>query len=112
MAQGDLSTIREQNLSFLVDLVGLPPSEISTVWRSEWTLWCGVTADRGIARKPIFGDYAIAHPQPPEVDPRVMRASASIRYTTADVWMILKGKNLKQHGFKQFHDVSKSLLNN
>lgn len=41
-----------------------------------------------------------------------MRASASIRYTTEDVWLILKGKNLKDYGYKQFHDVSKSLLTN
>lgn len=64
---------------FPVDLIGLPPSEISTVWRSEWTLWRSVAADPRIARTPLFGDYAIAHPQPPEVDPRVMRPSASIR---------------------------------
>jgi hypothetical protein len=95
---------------FPVDLIGLPPSEVSTVWRSEWTLWCSVAADRRIARSPIFGDYAIAHPQPPEVDPRVMRPSASIRYTTDDAWLILKGKNLKNYGYQQFHDVSKSLL--
>ena len=95
---------------FPVDLIGLPPSEISAVRRSEWTLWCGVAADRRIARTPIFGDYAIAHPQPPEVDPRLMRPSASIRYTTDDAWLILKGKNLKDHGYKQFHDVSRSLI--
>ena len=65
-----------------------------------------------IARTPTFSDYAIAHPQPPEVDPRLMRASAGIRYTTEDVWLILKGKNLKDYGYKQFHDVSKSLLTN
>ena len=97
---------------FPVDLIGLPPSEISTVPRSEWTLWRSIAADHRITRTPIFGDYAIAHPQPPEVDPRVMRPSASIRYTTADVWLILKGKNLKNHGYQQFHDVSKSLLKN
>ncbi len=97
---------------FPVDLIGLPPSEISTVWRSEWTLWRNLAADHRIARTPIFGDYAIAHPQPPEVDPRAMRPSASIRYTTEDVWLILKGKNLRSHGYKQFHDVSKSLLKN
>lgn len=95
---------------FPVDLIGLPPSEISPVWRAEWTLWRSVTTDHRIARTPIFGDYAIAHPQPPEVDPRVMRPSASIRYTTKEMWLILKGKNLKDHGYQQFHDVSKSLL--
>jgi hypothetical protein len=95
---------------FPVDLIGLPPSEMSTVWRSEWTLWRNVAADHRIARTPIFADYAIAHPQPPEVDPRVMRPSASIRYTTEDTWLILKGKNLKNYGYQQFHDVSKSLV--
>src|ERR1700730_15974151 len=82
MAQGDLSTIREQNLSSLVDLIGLPPSEISTVWRSDWTLWLPVAADGRIPRTPIFVDYAIAHPQLHEVDPRVTRPSASVPYTT------------------------------
>jgi hypothetical protein len=95
---------------FPVDLMGLPPSEISTLRRLEWTLWSGLGRDRRIVRTPAFGDYAIAHPQPPEVDPRLMRPSASIRYTTQDFWLILKGKNLRDHGYKQFHDVSKSLL--
>ncbi len=97
---------------FPVDLMGMPPSEISEVWRSEWTLWRSLTANRRLVRTPTFGDYAIAHPQPPEVDPRLMRPSASIRYTSDDVWLILKGRNLKNHGYNQFHDVSKSLLNN
>lgn len=97
---------------FPVDLMGLPPSEISTVRRLEWPLWCGVAADSRIPRTPTFGDYAIAHPQPSEVDPRVMRPSASIRYTTEDVWLILKGRNLRSHGYKQFHDVSKTLVKN
>jgi Beta protein len=94
---------------FPVNLMGLPPSETTPVPRLEWFLWCDVVADSRIARTPAFGDYGVAHPQPEEVDPRVMRPSASIRYTTDDAWLILKGKNLKTHGFKQFHDVSKNL---
>jgi Beta protein len=97
---------------FPVDLMGLPRSEVSTLPRLEWALWCSVAGDSRIVRTPAFGDYAIAHPQPPEVDPRLMRASASIRYTTKDVWLVLKGKNLRDHGYRQFHDVSKSLLKN
>ena len=42
-----------------------------------------------------FGDYAIAHPIPTELDPRTMRMSASIRYTTSDEWLILKGRNVR-----------------
>jgi len=97
---------------FPVDLVGIPPSDISPVYRSEWALWRNVSASTRITRIPTFGDYAIAHPQPPEVDPRVMRPSASIRYTAENEWLVLKGKNLRNHGYAQFHDVSKALLNN
>jgi hypothetical protein len=96
---------------FPVDLMGLPPSEISPVWRSEWALWRRIATNRKAARIPTFADYAIAHPQPPEVDPRIMRPSASIRYTSDDHWLILKGKNLRDHGYRQFHDVSRSLVN-
>lgn len=95
---------------FPVDLMGLPPSEISAVRRSEWALWQRIAADPNVPRTPTFADYAIAHPQPPEVDPRLMRPSASIRYTTDDAWLILKGRNLRDHGYRQFHDVSRSLV--
>lgn len=96
---------------FPVDLMGLPPSQISTLRRLEWGLWRRVIIDPSVSRPPTFADYVIAHPQPPEVDPRIMRPSASIRYTTGDNWLILKGKNLKDHGYRQFHDVSKDLVN-
>ncbi len=97
--------------AFPVDLIGLPPSEISLIPRSEWILWRDLVARRLVPRLPTFADYGIAHPQPSEVDPRVMRASASIRYTTDESWLILKGKNLKDHGYSQFHQVSRNLLN-
>ncbi len=95
---------------FPVDLMGLPPLNVSTVSRSEWKLWRNIIKASIVPRMPIFGDYAIAHPQPPEVDPRIMRASASIRYTTDDDWLILKGQNLRDHGYGQFHDVSGTLV--
>ena len=97
--------------AFPVDLMGLPPSEISVIPRSEWILWKDLVVRRRVPRLPTFSDYGISHPQPSEVDPRVMRASASIRYTTEKAWLILKGKNLKDHGYNQFHDVSNKLLN-
>jgi hypothetical protein len=59
---------------------------------------------------PIFGDYGIAHPAPSEVDPRIMRPSASIRYTTEEHWIVPKGRNLRAHGFDQFHAVCESLI--
>jgi hypothetical protein len=96
---------------FPTNLMGLPPLASSCIPRLEWKLWRDLVSTRSLTRIPLFGDYVIANPEPSEVDPRVMRASASIRYTTTESWLILKGRNLRDYGFKQFHDVSQALLN-
>lgn len=95
--------------AFPADLMGIPPLATTSIPRTEWTLWTEIVSTRSLRRSPSFGDYAIANPQPSEVDPRVMRPSASIRYTTAKTWVILKGQNLRGHGFGQFHQVSGTL---
>lgn len=94
---------------FPADLMGLPPQAISSIPRREWTLWTDLVSTRSLERIPDFGDYAIAGTQPSEVDPRIMRPSASIRYTSEESWLILKGRNLRDHGFTQFHQVSRAL---
>ncbi len=58
----------------------------------------------------IFGDYAISHPVPKELDPRTMRMSASIRYTTESEWLVVKGRNVRQFGFDQYFALSKALV--
>jgi len=96
---------------FPADLMGLPPLTMSSIPRREWTLWTDIVSRRSLSRIPSFGDYAIAGPQPSEVDPRIMRPSASIRYTSDQSWLILKGRNLRDYGFGQFHHVSHALVN-
>jgi Beta protein len=96
--------------SFPRDLMGLPPSESSPVDRTEWALWRGLRQRGDLPRPPIFGDYAISHPEPSEVDPRVMRPSASVRYTTENSWIVLKGRNLRDNGYEEFHSVCRALL--
>ena len=39
-----------------------------------------------------------------------MRMSASIRYTTADHWLIVKGKNVRQYGFDQYFELCRTLV--
>jgi hypothetical protein len=97
--------------SFPANLVGLPPSDCSKVQRLEWKLWKAVhkILPDGI-RRPAFGDYAISHPEPSEVDPRIMNPSASIRYTSRSHWLVVKAKNLKDHGYAQFHGVCKQMV--
>jgi len=96
--------------AFPENLAGLPPSELSSLPRLEWVLWRNLVSRSRTLRLPAFSDYGIAHVQPSEVDPRVMRPSASIRYTTDETWLILKGRNLRDHGYPQFHDVSRFLV--
>jgi hypothetical protein len=36
--------------------------------------------------------------------------SASIRYTTRDAWLILKGRNVRQYGFDQYRELSRELV--
>ncbi len=97
--------------SFPENLIGLPPADASLVERVEWALWLDVwRRQRDVSRRPTFGDYGISHPEPAEVDPRIMRASASIRYTTENAWLVLKGRNLRDNGYGQFHQVSAELI--
>src|ERR1041385_155070 len=97
--------------SFPENLIGLPPSDSSILDRTEWILWLELLRRRReLSRRPTFGDYAISHPESAEVDPRIMSASASIRYTADQSWLVLKGKSLRKNGFDQFFAVCQDLV--
>ncbi len=97
--------------SFPEDLSGVNSGSVDTLPRREWLLWTA------LQRKPrllppnlVFGDYAISHPVPRELDPRIMRMSANIRYTTVEHWLIMKGRNVTQYGFEQYFDLCRRLI--
>lgn len=97
--------------SFPEDLSAVNTSSSVTMPREEWNLW------RALQRKPsllpanlIFADYAISHPLIRGIDPRIMRMSASIRYTTPDSWLVMKGRNVGQYGFEQYFELCKRLI--
>lgn len=75
--------------------------------RFEWLLYKRIieilTADNG--RLPTFGDYGINHPKVIQRDMRFLTPSATIRYTTQDFWLIVKGTNVRKNGYKQFRDL-------
>ena len=97
--------------SFPQNLVGLAPDYISSITREEWRLWRALRQRANVVRRlPTFGDYGVAHPEPSEVDPRIMSPSASIRYTATDNWIVLKRRSLRVHGFEQFHEVCGVLI--
>lgn len=70
-----------------------------TLPRLEWQIWKSLGPQ---PRVPTFGDYAIAHPEMSDMDPRKMRISASIRYTTDAEWVIYRGRNVKDHGYGEY----------
>ncbi len=82
--------------SFPPDLSHLQVGE-HPVPRVEWQLWKGIAGSRHTSRIPLFGDYTILHPF---VRPNFpgMNISASIRYTTDDYWVIMRGEGLRNEG--------------
>jgi T4 beta protein len=97
--------------SFPEDLSDVGAETIATLPRREWDVW------RALQRKPaklprkdlVYGDYAIAHPIPKEIDPRVMLMSANIRYTASN-WLVIKGRNVRHYGFDQYFELCKVLV--
>jgi hypothetical protein len=98
--------------SFPEDLSDVSAATIVRLPRHEWDLW------KMLQRKPdllprrdlLFGDYAMAHPVAKTLDPRTMRMSANIRYTTQDDWLVIKGRNVRQYGFSQYFDLCRLLV--
>jgi hypothetical protein len=98
--------------SFPEDLSDVNAATTVTLPRHEWALWTTLRRRPSPTQRPdmIFGDYGIAHPVPKELDPRTMRMSASIRYTTPDSWLVAKGRNVRQYGFEQYFDLCRALV--
>jgi len=72
--------------------------------RSEWESWFTSVKNHLLPRKPTFGDYTILHPYLPKPKPK-MNVSASIRYTSFDYWVVMKGEGLRNKngaGFAQY----------
>lgn len=82
--------------------VSMPAGKgVHELGRSDWQLYSNVrTALSGSGgRLPTFGDYAIAGTSlAPEVDPRLLNISGTIRYTIDDHWLVSKGGLYKGPG--------------
>ena len=80
--------------------------------RYEWKLYKILIAGfrKAGLRLPALGDYAINHPEIPELDWRVVKPPATIRYTIDDGWYIVKGDNVRDYGYGQYHELSQKVL--
>lgn len=84
-----------------------------TIPRLEWLLYKKLVAilKKTSVRMPSFGDYVINHPDVLKMDMRIVKPSATIRYTTDDAWLIVKGTNVRDNGFGQYRDLCKAVIN-
>lgn len=97
--------------AFPENLAGVPKGT-HQIPRVDWELFSLVrtsTAAKGIPF--AYGDYAVSYVKPFEEDPRLLRMSANLRYTEWDRWYVLKGQNVRDHGFDQYNDLCKLLVN-
>lgn len=97
--------------NFPIDLTKLKPDQLHILKRTEWILWKSLILQKQLNRHPSYSDYAISHPIIKESLSAPVNASASIRYTCNDDFLIYRGKGTKGHGFKQFYDISETLIN-
>ena len=107
----DWRTLTFAASAFPPDLSRLAPNSVTPLPRTEWAIWLWLAARRArLRRLPTFGDYAIAHPDWTEVDPRLMKMSAQLRYTIDDDWLIFKKRNTRDFGFEQFKEICAELI--
>ena len=79
--------------------------------RREWGFYRAVVVALGNAgRIPCFGDYAIAGHGFAQGDMRILKPSATIRYTCDDGWIIAKGANVRDNGFGQYRGCSGTVI--
>jgi hypothetical protein len=85
-----------------------PPFQI--VQRYEWAAYRTLVSQIGRdTRIPTFGDYGIAHPDLVELDMRIIKPFAKLRYTIDDAWYIGRGTPVRTHGFGQYQQMCQLL---
>jgi Beta protein len=88
------------------------PSGQSIIPRNEWLLYklLAPRLHKAGIRIPTFGDYVINHPEVSQMDMRLVKPSATIRYSIDDAWFIVKGPNVRDHRFGQYVDHCKTVI--
>ena len=96
--------------SFPKDLSGLSIGEHELV-RQEWLNWSKQIAVMS-SRIPTLGDYTTQHAVY-EDPPQNANVSASIRYTSTDYWVVMRGEGLRNKtgaGFAQYPAIAQLLM--
>ena len=92
-------TLTVSSSAFPRSMAVVSRNSAARITRSEWLAWRdGLYAQRlSLGRLPTFSDCAIQHPAGVEnFDYRFMQASATIRYTSTDDWLLVKGESTRK----------------
>lgn len=96
--------------SYPATIAGLDPP-FQEIPRTEWLIYRALVGRLGAGtRIPSFGDYAVAHPDLVELDMRIIKPFAKLRYTSDDFWYIGKGANVRTQGFLQYRQLCQTLM--
>lgn len=89
--------------AFPASMAGVASGPVQVLRRHEWLLYKALIPllPAGMER-PSFGDYGIASHELPKGDMRLLKPSATVRYTINDAWMVAKGVNIRDNGFGQY----------
>jgi Beta protein len=83
--------------------MGVLPIGVHQLVRYEWLFYKAFLKSLHHNEvRPSFGDYAIAHPEIVNIDMRLVKPSATLRYTTNDAYYIRKGPNVRDNGKQQY----------
>lgn len=89
--------------SFPMDLREFKGPQVFYLPREEWLRWHD-QVERPLTRRPTFGDYVTLHPVLTSAK-RGLNPSATIRYTTEEHWLVMKGEGLHNEdgpGYEQY----------
>jgi hypothetical protein len=71
------------------DMSDYKKNSINRVKRRDLDMWMNIA--QSVAPDLEYGDYGVIHPDYVDLDPKVIKPAAKIRYTTHGEWIIVKG---------------------
>lgn len=78
--------------------------------RLEWLLWQDLLAGNELARKVIYSDYGVQHPDFSRLSTRFPSATASVRYTGDNDFWVFRGKVATRFGYEQYGKHSEDIV--
>jgi hypothetical protein len=96
--------------NFPLNLTKITANTVKAIPRKIWEIWKELTYNSSI-NSIAFSDYCISHIEIEKLRTKYPNASASIRYSQEENFYIYRGRGTQQYKYRQFFDISESLIN-